>query len=180
MGVQETVEILQKTMREAAERRRAIRARLVEMQSEIETLELEIASLDEVLGACQRSIDSLLDVPKTPPESEHAVAVEAAPEDLPPSAHERRNLPPIVKDVQLKSDRFRDLKIPQAVTVVLREAGGPLHVHEIYNRLREDGFHFGGNHPLITLSVSISRSSRFRRIAPATFDLVIRDAGKVA
>lgn len=167
-------------MREAAERRRSIRVRLVDMQSEIETLDLEIASLDEVLAACQRSIDSLIDLPKAPSASAPVESAVPAADASLPLRHEHRNLPPIVRDVQVKSDRFRDLNIPQAATVVLREAGGPLHVHDIYNRLREHGFHFGGNHPLVTLSVSISRSSRFRRIAPATFDLVIRDAGRVA
>jgi hypothetical protein len=67
--------------------------------------------------------------------------------------------------------RFNDFRIPQAATIVLREAPGPLHVSEIYRRMAEGGFEFRGQHQLITLAVSLSRSKRFRKIAPGTFEL---------
>ena len=68
--------------------------------------------------------------------------------------------------------RFTDFRIPQAATIVLREADGPLHVSEIYRRMAEGGFEFRGQHQLITLAVSLSRSKRFRKVAPGTFDLI--------
>ncbi len=68
--------------------------------------------------------------------------------------------------------RFTDFRIPQAATIVLREADGPLHVSEIYRRMAAGGFEFRGQHQLITLAVSLSRSKRFRKVAPGTFDLV--------
>ncbi|MFN7946877.1 MAG: HTH domain-containing protein [Blastocatellia bacterium] len=67
--------------------------------------------------------------------------------------------------------RFNDFRIPQAATIVLREAGHPLHVNEIYNRMAEGGFEFRGQHQLITLAVSLSRSKRFRKVSPGTFEL---------
>lgn len=67
--------------------------------------------------------------------------------------------------------RFNDFRIPQAATIVLREAGRPLHVNEIYNRMAEGGFEFRGQHQLITLAVSLSRSKRFRKVSPGTFEL---------
>jgi hypothetical protein len=67
--------------------------------------------------------------------------------------------------------RFTDFRIPQAATIVLREANGPLHVSEIYRRMSEGGFEFRGQHQLITLAVSLSRSKRFRKVSPGTFDL---------
>jgi hypothetical protein len=67
--------------------------------------------------------------------------------------------------------RFNDFRIPQAATIVLREANGPLHVSDIYRRMAEGGFEFRGQHQLITLAVSLSRSKRFRKIAPGTFEL---------
>jgi hypothetical protein len=79
--------------------------------------------------------------------------------------------------------RFNDFRIPQAATIVLREAPGPLHVSEIYRRMAEGGFEFRGQHQLITLAVSLSRSKRFRKVAPGTFDLnpaYQQPAGQVA
>ena len=67
--------------------------------------------------------------------------------------------------------RFNDFRIPQAATIVLREAIGALHVSEIYRRMAQGGFEFRGQHQLITLAVSLSRSKRFRKIAPGTFEL---------
>ncbi len=67
--------------------------------------------------------------------------------------------------------RFNDFRIPQAATIVLREAGRPLHVSEIYQRMAEGGFEFRGQHQLITLAVSLSRAKRFRKTAPGTFEL---------
>jgi hypothetical protein len=77
--------------------------------------------------------------------------------------------------------RFNDFRIPQAATIVLREAGCPLHVSEIYQRMAEGGFEFRGQHQLITLAVSLSRAKRFRKVAPGTFELDPRyAAGQVA
>lgn len=77
--------------------------------------------------------------------------------------------------------RFNDFRIPQAATVVLREAGHALHVSEIYQRMAEGGFEFRGQHQLITLAVSLSRAKRFRKVAPGTFELDPRyAAGQVA
>ena len=77
--------------------------------------------------------------------------------------------------------RFNDFRIPQAATIVLREAGHPLHVSEIYQRMAEGGFEFRGQHQLITLAVSLSRAKRFRKVAPGTFELDAQHAtGQVA
>ena len=77
--------------------------------------------------------------------------------------------------------RFNDFRIPQAATIVLREAGHALHVSEIYQRMAEGGFEFRGQHQLITLAVSLSRAKRFRKVAPGTFELEPRyAAGQVA
>ncbi|MFN0124201.1 MAG: hypothetical protein ACKV2V_27190 [Blastocatellia bacterium] len=67
--------------------------------------------------------------------------------------------------------RFNDFRIPQAATIVLREAGHALHVNDIYERMSDGGFEFRGQHQLITLAVSLSRSKRFRKVSPGTFEL---------
>jgi hypothetical protein len=82
---------------------------------------------------------------------------------------------------QSSNIRFNDFRIPQAATIILREANSPLHVSEIYRRMAEGGFEFRGQHQLITLAVSLSRSKRFRKVAPGTFELNPEyQAGQVA
>ena len=59
-----------------------------------------------------------------------------------PLPQQRHNVPLLRSDTEPTSDKFFDRTIPQATTMILREAGGPLHVNEIYNRLIEGGFSF--------------------------------------
>jgi len=101
----------------------------------------------------------------------------------PPSARDEdasrhHHIPPIRPDIEPKSDRFFERTISYAAAVLLRESGGPLHVNEIYNRLLEGGFQFTGQNPTISIAVSLNRNNRFRKVAPGTFDLVMRDAAQ--
>jgi hypothetical protein len=92
----------------------------------------------------------------------------------------RHHIPPIRSDIAPKSDRFFERTIPHAAAVLLRESGGPLHVNELYNRLLEGGFQFTGQNPTISIAVSLNRNRRFRKVAPGTFDLTIRDAAQAS
>jgi hypothetical protein len=76
------------------------------------------------------------------------------------------------------SQRFADRTITQACTLLLREAGRPMHVNELYQFLMDGGFVFNGNNPTISIAVSLNRNRRFDKVAPGTFDLVIRDASQ--
>jgi hypothetical protein len=89
-----------------------------------------------------------------------------------------KNAPPIAGRIEPVSHRFADRTITQACTLLLREAGKPLHVNELYNYLCAGGFEFKGNNPTISIAVSLNRNRRFRKVAPGTFDLVMRDASK--
>ncbi len=96
-------------------------------------------------------------------------------------AYLNQNRPKLVQnDFEPKSDRFSDRTITQSCTLLLREAGRPLHVNELYNRLVEGGMKFKGNNPTISVAVSLSRNTRFCKVDPGTFDLVIREAYQVA
>lgn len=99
---------------------------------------------------------------------------------IPPVEVRRPPIPIVRSNVEAISDRFMDRTIPQAVTMLLREEGAPLHVNEIYNRLLEGGFRFTGANPTISIAVSLNRNTRFRKIAPGTFDLMMRDAKRVS
>ncbi|MBA4122980.1 MAG: hypothetical protein H0X72_11025 [Acidobacteria bacterium] len=89
-----------------------------------------------------------------------------------------RNVNSIASNYEPKSNRFVDRTITQACTLLLRDASSPLHVNELYNLLREGGFEFKGNNPTISIAVSLNRNRRFRKVAPGTFDLVMRDASQ--
>lgn len=91
-----------------------------------------------------------------------------------------RNVPSIAPQLEPVSLRFADRTITQACTLLLREANSPLHVNELYNLLCAGGFEFKGNNPTISIAVSLNRNRRFRKVAPGTFDLIIRNASQAA
>ena len=91
-----------------------------------------------------------------------------------------RNVPSIAPPIEPTSLRFSDRTITQACTLLLREANSPLHVNELYNLLCAGGFEFKGNNPTISIAVSLNRNRRFRKVAPGTFDLIIRNASQAA
>jgi hypothetical protein len=108
----------------------------------------------------------------------HAAYQQSQPQQ--PEHHFRHHIPPIRSDIAPKSDRFFERTIPHAAAVLLKESGGPLHVNELYNRLLEGGFQFTGQNPTISIAVSLNRNRRFRKVAPGTFDLTIRDAAQAS
>lgn len=91
-----------------------------------------------------------------------------------------KNVPSISSHTEAISNRFSDRTITQACTLLLREAGEPMHVNELYNLLVAGGMEFTGNNPTISIAVSLNRNRRFRKVAPGTFDLVMRDASQAA
>ena len=91
-----------------------------------------------------------------------------------------RNVPSVAPNIEPISRRFADRTITQACTLLLREANYPLHVNELYNLLCAGGMEFKGNNPTISIAVSLTRNRRFKKVAPGTFDLVMRDASQAA
>jgi len=89
-----------------------------------------------------------------------------------------RNVPSVSQNFEPVSHRFADRTITQACTLLLREATSPLHVNELYNLLVSGGFEFKGNNPTISIAVSLNRNRRFRKVAPGTFDLIMRNASQ--
>ncbi|MGI8813474.1 MAG: hypothetical protein ACR2IH_13250 [Pyrinomonadaceae bacterium] len=95
-------------------------------------------------------------------------------------ASSQSRVPLRTNNIEAISHRFSDRTITQACTLLLREAGGALHVHELYNLLVAGGMEFKGNNPTISVAVSLNRNRRFRKVAPGTFDLVMRQASQAA
>ncbi len=183
---------LEQNLRQSRAARTRLAARLAELESEAEIIRGELAEMDTLAGQTEaaifRLLSNVMSGPSTPVgttsvgELEIELQRRLAQAELSqhPSAPLRHNVPPVRSNIEPIDDRFYDRTIPQAATMILREAGGPLHVNEIYNRLLEGGFSFTGHNPTISIAVSLNRNSRFRKAAPGTFDLVIRDAAKAS
>jgi len=181
----------EQSLRQSRSARMHLAARLRELEAEADSVRAELAEMDLLTTQTEAAIYRLLSTVigsanfsggGLPSDAE----LEAAMRQSTPSTRshipvERRpQIPTVRNNVEALSDRFMDRTIPQAVTLLLREEGGPLHVNEIYNRLLEGGFKFTGQNPTISVAVSLNRNTRFRKVAPGTFDLVMRDASSRA
>lgn len=201
---------LEQSLRQSRAARMHLAARLRELEAEADSVRAELAEMDTLASQTEAAIYRLLSSVLAssnlsfglPSDAELEAAMgQSQPTNQPlgqPLGHtqsrmhaqpaaraqmpaeRRQQIPTVRNNVEALSDRFMDRTIPQAVTLLLREEGGPLHVNEIYNRLLEGGFRFTGQNPTISVAVSLNRNSRFRKVAPGTFDLVMRDASKAS
>jgi hypothetical protein len=189
---------LEQSLRQSRAARMHLAARLRELEAEADSVRAELAEMDTLASQTEAAIYRLLTSVLSsrnlslglPTDAELEDAMRQSQPQVPPppppmqpayTAMERRQqIPTVRNNVEALSDRFMDRTIPQAVTLLLREEGGPLHVNELYNRLLEGGFKFTGQNPTISIAVSLNRNTRFRKVAPGTFDLVMRDASKAS
>lgn len=191
---------LEQNLRQTRAARMHAAARLRELEAEADAVRAELAEIDTLAGQTQAAICRLLSTvigtgstsfglpsdaeleaamrESNGPARPHVPVPNHVPAHVP--VDRRPQIPLVRNNVEALSDRFMDRTIPQAVTLLLREEGGPLHVNEIYNRLLEGGFKFTGQNPTISVAVSLNRNTRFRKVAPGTFDLVMRDASKAS
>ena len=181
---------LEKSLRQSRAARMHLAARLRELEAEADAVRAELAEMDTLASQSEAAIYRLLSsvlassnlTSGLPSDAELEAAMRhpSTPARSYTAIEKRQQIPPIRNNIEVMSDRFMDRTIPQAVTLLLREEGAPLHVNEIYNRLLEGGFKFTGQNPTISIAVSLNRNNRFRKVAPGTFDLIIRDASKAS
>jgi hypothetical protein len=187
---------LEQSLRQSRAARMHLAARLRELEVEADAVRAELAEMDTLATQSEAAIYRLLTsvlasgnlsashlTATLPSDAELEAAMRPAPAPPRPAFSmdlRRQEIPTLRPNTEPLSDRFMDRTIPQAVTLLLREEGGALHVNEIYNRLLEGGFKFTGQNPTISIAVSLNRNSRFRKTAPGTFDLMIRDASRAS
>jgi hypothetical protein len=183
---------LEQSLRQSRAARMHLAARLRELEAEADSVRAELAEMDTLASQTEAAIYRLLSSVLAsgninlglPSDAELEAAMRQSPAQSPlrqqVPVERRQQIPTVRNNVEAISDRFIDRTIPQAVTLLLREEGGPLHVNELYNRLLEGGFKFTGQNPTISVAVSLNRNTRFRKVAPGTFDLVMRDASSKA
>ena len=197
---------LEQSLRQTRNAQNRLMARLREVENESEHLRQEIEALENSAAQTESAIDSLLvtmrsgnrilSLGKTARiEDDYDARQETR---RPPRASSRTNtvsggygrsgnpvtyinqnrVPSITTNIEPISHRFSDRTITQSCTLLLREAGKPLHVNELYNLLVAGGMEFKGNNPTISIAVSLNRNGRFRKVEPGTFDLVMREASR--
>ena len=193
---------LEQSLRQSRAARMHLAARLRELEAEADSVRAELAEMDTLASQTEAAIYRLLSsvlassnlsiglpsdaeleaaMHQSQPSLRSQTSLHSQPAPRTQAPVDRRQQIPLVRNnVEVLSDRFMDRTIPQAVTLLLREEGGPLHVNELYNRLLEGGFRFTGQNPTISVAVSLNRNTRFRKVAPGTFDLVMRDASKAS
>ena len=196
---------LENGLRQARGTRSRLASRLADLEAEAERVRTELNEMDAIISQTEAAMFRILSSmfnsqnASAPSDAEIEFALRrdaaTAPRVAPPPPPQvsytpsqpaqrehdfRHHIPPIRAGIEPKSDRFFERTIPHATAVLLRESGGPLHVNELYNRLLEGGFQFTGQNPTISIAVSLNRNRRFRKVAPGTFDLVIRDAAQAS
>jgi hypothetical protein len=191
---------LEQGLRHSRATRSRLASRLADLEAEAERVRTELNEMDAIISQTEaamfRILSSSFGMPSSssaPSDVEIEVALRRdaarnsppAPSYQQPAPHApqhipREHIPPLRTASEPSNDRFFERTIPQATAVLLRESGGPLHVNEIYNRLVDGGFQFTGQNPTISIAVSLNRNRRFRKVAPGTFDLTIRDAAQAS
>ena len=197
MGSENLLATLEQSLRQARVTRSRIASRLADIEAEAERSRTELAEMDALVSQTEAAMFRIMSgmftaqTSAAPSDAEieaalrrdavRAAAQQQQQTQASPIANvARHEMPAVRANVEPMNDRFADRTIPQATAMLLREAGGPLHVNEIYNRLIEGNFQFTGHHPTISIAVSLNRNQRFRKVAPGTFDLVIRDASQTS
>jgi len=188
---------LEQSLRQTRNAQNRLIGQLREKESEVDALRVEISALENSAAQTEKAIDSLLvairsgNRPTTfriVDDNDEDQPVTRRPIEQPMSRPENtahgsvtyfdrsRGVPPALHaGYEPLSNRFNDRTITQACTLLLREAGTPLHVNELYNLLIAGGMKFKGNNPTISIAVSLNRNRRFRKVDPGTFDLMIRE-----
>lgn len=188
-----TLASLQRSLSEYREAKRKTKTRLAEIEAESEMLNSQLATIDAIIKQTETALRKVLfpsDYPNSLADSlagslnsqtdNRSAAYDIAPY-RPSEVEIEAEVAKLQRNEESSNVRFNDFRIPQAATIILREADSSLHVSEIYRRMAEGGFEFRGQHQLITLAVSLSRSKRFRKVAPGTFELNPEyQAGQVA
>ncbi len=201
------ISTLQTLLSENRNEQRQLIARLRDAENEVVFLREEIQKLDRTAEQLTTALDDHLGSVRSDGARSHSSAEKALEADVPrvpetayPRTHrtedtpvanfrrtgsvaylnQGRGLPLSSTKIEPISQRFADRTITQACTLLLREAGVPLHVNELYNLLVAGGMEFKGNNPTISVAVSLNRNRRFRKVGPGTFDLVMREASQAA
>ena len=75
------------------------------------------------------------------------------------------------KDLLFGQSKYAGLSVPQAAFLLLKDNGKPMHAKEIYQKLVEGGIRIRGKTPVTSISISLKRDRRFKKVGPNTFEI---------
>lgn len=178
----------EESLRKAMSERSRRELELNELESEAQRVRKLIGVLDDLIGQGRANLERLQadaiarsqsTLGVSDAELEAALARDAAAARAGHPPNNLHHMPGANLPFEAADSRFADRTIPQATAMILREHGGALHVNDIYEKLKSGGFTFTGHNPTISIAVSLNRNRRFRKTAPGTFDLAMRDVASV-
>lgn len=76
------------------------------------------------------------------------------------------------REILLGRSKYVGMSVPDAAHKILRQARRPMHAKEICQRLIEGGMQIRGKTPVTSVSTSLKRDRRFRKVAPNTFESI--------
>ena len=151
----------------------AYKSKLQELQKRKEKLEDEIITIKKYLELAETLYRVELDKAKIPSTS-------PASNVYPLPDKEKSSKTPIVviaettekaKDLLFGKSKYAGLSVPQAAFLLLKDFGKPMHAKEIFQKLVEGGIRIRGKTPVTSVSISLNRDKRFRKVAPNTFEI---------
>ncbi len=150
----------------------AYKSKLQDLQRKKDKLEDEINTIKKYLELAETLYRVELDKAKISPEdlsnspfpdnkeksSKHSITVIAE------TTEEAR-------DLLFGKSKYAGLSVPQAAFLLLKDKGKPMHAKEIFQKLIEGGIRIRGKTPVTSVSISLNRDKRFKKVAPNTFDI---------
>jgi len=74
------------------------------------------------------------------------------------------------REILLGRSKYVGMSVSDAAYKILRDANRPMHAKELYQHLLEGGMQIRGKTPVTSVSTSLKRDPRFRKVAPNTFE----------
>lgn len=74
------------------------------------------------------------------------------------------------REILLGRSKYVGMSVSDAAYKILREANRPMHAKELYQHLLDGGMQIRGKTPVTSVSTSLKRDPRFRKVAPNTFE----------
>jgi hypothetical protein len=153
------------------QRIKAYKTRLQELQKKRDRLEEEIKTIKKYLELAE----TLYRVEQ----EKSRVAAKGTPSQGEADRDRARgvlDVPDQSQEILLGRTKYFGMSVPQAAAVLLKEAGTPMHVRELYRKLVEGGLRIRAKTPITSIAISLRRDNRFRKVAPNTFEFVAEAA----
>jgi len=143
----------------------AYKNRLQELEKKRKRLEEEIATIKKYLELAETLYRVEADKAKLASLSSQIITDEKGPRPLPVTDVTDQS-----REILLGRSKYAGKSVPEAAYQILREANRSMHAKELLQRLVEGGLQIKGKTPLTSVSTSLKRDKRFKKVGPNTFE----------